>query len=827
MLHKTMTQRAVRLAELKKRIAALNDERTAIAAEIAALEQAQMLEMPFPNIVSLERVGPVVDRNSKTNQKISLFREMFRGRTDVFPMRWDNAKSGKSGYAPACHNEWLRGVCEKPRVKCSVCPNQAFIEVSDDLIERHLRGTTSTGTPFVMGLYPMLPDGTCYLLVADFDREDWRRDSLAYVETCDLLHVPCALERSRSGNGAHAWIFFEEPVPAAAARRLGSCIITDTMERVPDIGFRSYDRFFPSQDTMPIGGFGNLIALPLQGAARRKENSVFVDRVLAPYADQWGYLAGVQRMSRDSLDRIVERASAGGRVLGVRLPLEEGEDEPWLRAPSRRSPQPVIAGVLPASVRIILADQIYVPRVGLPAGLVARLVRLAAFQNPEFYAAQAMRLSTHNTPRIVSCAELTERYIALPRGCSDVVRALFEELQVRIEFADERKAGSTIDVRFIGTLREDQERAFEALGDHDTGVLAATTAFGKTVVGARMIAERGVGTLVLVHRRQLMDQWVERLSTFLDLPRAKIGTIGGGKRRPTGVVDVALIQSLVRKGEVDDIVGDYGHLVVDECHHLSAVSFELVARRTKARFVLGLSATVTRKDGHHPIIFMQCGPVRFRVDARNEAAKRPFHHRVQIRETSFQLPEQADGSLLLIQRIYNALANDEVRNALIFDDVLAALEAKRSPVIITERSDHVALFAERFEKFAKNVVVLKGGQSDRQRRFLIERLASIADHEERLLIATGRYLGEGFDDPRLDTLFLAMPISWRGTLAQYAGRLHRLHDRKREVIIYDYVDPHVPMLARMAARRRAGYSSLGYGIGLNSSEHKRGLFADY
>jgi hypothetical protein len=472
-------------------------------------------------------------------------------------------------------------VCEKPRVKCSVCPNQAFIEISDNLIERHLRGTTSTGAPFVMGLYPMLPDGTCYLLVADFDREDWRRDASAYVETCDLLRVPCALERSRSGNGAHVWIFFQEPVPAAAARRLGSSIITDTMERVPDIGFRSYDRFFPSQDTLPIGGFGNLIALPLQGIARRKENSVFVDGDLAPYADQWGYLAGVQRMSRDSLDRIVEHASAGGRVLGVRLPLEEGEDEPWFLAPSRRSRQPVIAGGLPASVRIILADPIYVPRAGLPAGLVARLVRLAAFQNPEFYAAQAMRLSTHNTPRIISCAELIERFIALPRGCLAVVQALLEGLQIRIEFADERKAGCAIDVKFTGTLREDQERAFEALRNHDTGVLAATTAFGKTVVGARMIAERGVGTLVLVHRRQLMDQWVERLSTFLDLSRAKIGTIGGGKRRPTGVVDVALIQSLVRKGKVDDIVADYGHLVVDECHHLSAVSFELVARRTK------------------------------------------------------------------------------------------------------------------------------------------------------------------------------------------------------------------------------------------------------
>ena len=820
-----MTQRDARLAELKMRIEVLDDERTAIAAEIAALEQAPIPEMPRPNIASSERVGRIVDRHSTIAQKIALFREMFCGRTDIFPIRWDNAKSGKSGYAPACHNEWRRGVCEKPRVKCSVCPNQAFIEVSDDLIERHLRGTTSAGTPFVMGLYPMLPDGICCLLAADFDREDWRRDALAYVETCDLLRVPCALERSRSGNGAHAWIFFQEPVPAAAARRLGSFIITDTMERVPDIGFRSYDRFFPSQDTLPIGGFGNLIALPLQGVARRNENSVFVDRDLAPYADQWGYLAGVQRMSRDSLDRIVERAGAAGRVLGVPLPLEEGEDEPWFRAPSRRSPQSVIVGVLPASVRVVLADQIYVPRAELPAGLVAKFVRLAAFQNPEFYAAQAMRLSTHNTPRIISCAELTENYIALPRGCLDVVRALLEELQIRIEFADERRAGCAIDVRFIGVLREDQERAFGALRNYDTGVLAATTAFGKTVIGSRMIAERGVNTVVLVHRRQLMDQWVERLSTFLDLPRAKIGTIGGGKRRPTGVVDVALIQSLVRKGEVDDIVGDYGHLVVDECHHLSAISFELVARRTKARFVLGLSATVTRKDGHHPIIFMQCGPVRFRVDARNEAAKRPFHHRVQIRETSFQLSEQAGGSSLPIQRIYCTLANDEARNALIFDDVLAALDAKRSPVIITERSDHLALLAKRFEKFAKNVVVLKGGQSDRQRRALMERLSSVADHEERLLIATGRYLGEGFDDPRLDTLFLAMPISWRGTLAQYAGRLHRLHDGKREVIIYDYVDRRVPMLARMAAKRRAGYGSLGYEIGLDSSEHKKELFA--
>lgn len=355
--------------------------------------------------------------------------------------------------------------------------------------------------------------------------------------------------------------------------------------------------------------------------------------------------------------------------------------------------------------------------------------------------------------------------------------------------------------------------AVDALLPHDIGVLAATTAFGKTVVAARMIADRGVNVLVLVHRRQLMDQWVERLGTFLNAAPGMIGKIGGGKRKPSGQIDVALIQSLVRKGEVDDIVGDYEHLIVDECHHLSAVSFELVARRTKARYVLGLSATVTRKDGHHPIIFMQCGPVRKRVDARTEAARRPFDHRVRVRQTAFRLPDsEANAATVPIQDVYRALAGDEGRNELIFNDVLAALEAGRSPVVITERTDHLEALADRLSRFARNVIVLRGGQSERKRREAMERLAAIPEQDERVIVATGRYLGEGFDDQRLDTLFLTMPIAWRGTLAQYAGRLHRLHDPKREVVIYDYVDRDVPVLARMAAKRAAGYSAIGYTI---------------
>jgi superfamily II DNA or RNA helicase len=439
-------------------------------------------------------------------------------------------------------------------------------------------------------------------------------------------------------------------------------------------------------------------------------------------------------------------------------------------------------------------------------------MRLAAFQNPEFYAAQAMRRSTHDKPRIISCAELTSHYIALPRGCFDAALTLLASLGIAVAIEDHRVSGVPNSLSFTGNLRPDQQSAVAALAPHDAGVLAATTAFGKTVVAIRMIAERGVSTLILVHRRQLLDQWIERLVAFLNLPRDALGVIGAGKRKAKGVVDLALIQSLVRKGEVDDLVGNYGHIVVDECHHLSAVSFELVARRAKARYVLGLSATVTRKDGHHPIIAMQCGPIRHRIDPRAEAAKRPFDHLVRVRETGFTFGGAEHSTTTPIQEIFRALAADEHRNSLIFDDILHSLDTGRSPVVLTERTDHLESLASRLERFAKHVVVLRGGQSEKRRREIMQRLSSIPQDEERVIVATGRYLGEGFDDSRLDTLFLTMPIAWKGTLAQYAGRLHRLSEEKREVIIYDYVDDRVPALARMAAKRRLGYQAIGYRI---------------
>jgi superfamily II DNA or RNA helicase len=705
-----------------------------------------------------------------------------------------------------CGNEWVRGVCGKPQVKCGECPSQAFKPVTDEIIRAHLQGG------FTAGVYPMLPGETCWFLAADFDKKSWMADVAAFRDAAHAEGVPVAIERSRSGNGAHAWIFFAEPVHAAEARRLGALLITTAMDRSPDMGFDSYDRFFPSQDTMPAGGFGNLIALPLQAKPRESGNSVFVDDDFLPFADQWAYLSSIRRMPTKDVSALVTSASDQGRILRVRIPLTDDEDEPWAAPPSRKRSEPAIDGPLPDTIELVLGNCVYIDRTSLPPALVSRLIRIAAFQNPEFYAAQAMRLPTFGKPRIISCVELFAKHVALPRGCLDDVRAELDGLGIKASLRDERQYGSSIGVTFCGELRPEQRQATEALLKHETGVLAATTAFGKTVIAANMIAARGCNTLVLVHRRQLLDQWVARLSAFLDVPAGAIGVVHGGKKKPTGIIDIALMQSLVRQGEVSDLVANYGHLVADECHHLSAVSFEAIAREAKARYVLGLSATVARKDGHHPIIFMQCGPARYRVDAKQQAAERPFEHKVAFRQTQFRAARSMPGEQVAIQELYAQLAADEARNDLIFEDVLAALEAGRSPVVITERKDHLTKLADRLSKFAKNVVILRGGMGARELRATAAALSAIPESEERLLIATGRYLGEGFDDARLDTLFLTVPISWRGTLAQYAGRLHRLHATKKEVIVFDYVDANEPLLAKIAGKREAGYRALGYQV---------------
>jgi superfamily II DNA or RNA helicase/very-short-patch-repair endonuclease len=759
-----------------------------------------------------------VDQTSSPQAKIALFRSLFRGRDDVYPRRFESRKTGRTGYAPACANEWVRGVCEKPRIKCAECPNRRFLPVTDDVIRWHLSGCDAEGQPFVAGVYPLLQDETCCFLAVDFDKAGWREDAAAFLDACRHLNLAAALERSRSGRGAHVWFFFEEALPAALARRLGSHVLTETMERRPDIGLDSYDRLFPNQDTIPHGGFGNLIALPLQRAARKQDNTVFLDNAFVPWADQWAHLASVRKIGRTQVERIVEDAERRGRILGVRLPpQDDGEAEPWTAPPSRRREAPIV-GELPATLELVLGNQIYIPKQDLLPGLRNRLLRLAAFQNPEFYKAQAMRLSTYNKPRVVACAEDLPHHIGLPRGCLDDVRKMLTELGVRMVIRDERHDGSPFDAKFHGELRQEQKTAADAILRHETGVLAATTAFGKTVVAAWLIAQRGVNALVLVHRRQLLDQWVDRLSTFLDVPAKAIGRIGGGRSRPTGRIDVGIIQSLVRKGVVADLVADYGHVIIDECHHLSAHSFEQVARQAKARFVLGLSATVARKDGHHPIIFMQCGPVRHQVNARAQAASRPFEHFVLVQPTAFQPARNPDPDKRIeFQTLYQELIDDQARTRRICEDVIDSVRNGRSPLILTERNDHLDRFEKELATRVDHVVVLRAGMGKKQRQAINERLAAIPRQQGRVILATGKYVGEGFDDPRLDTLFLTLPVSWRGTVAQYAGRLHRLYDGKREVRIYDYADLNAPMLARMFDRRCRGYEVIGYTILLPAS----------
>lgn len=772
------------------------------------------------NDVSAPLTG--VHNGSTPMEKIKLFMSLFRGRTDVFAYRWKNENTGVAGYSPACDNAWKSGLCDRKKYRCTECPNRKFKPLDEKVIEAHLRGESEKFRD-VVGIYPLLPDETCYFIVADFDDEGFESDAAAFRKICDKFNIPVSVERSRSGSGAHAWFFFSEAVSAALARKFASCILTRAMSERHEISFKSYDKLIPGQDIMPKGGLGNLVTLPLQGRARKLNNSVFVDNNFKAYPDQWAYLSGVKKLSRSEVESLVNMLCRDGE-LGTLARTADDDEKPWERGRPEREPD---ATDFSGPVSIVCANMIHVEKCGISQFALNRIKRLAAFKNPEFYKAQAMRLPVRDKPRIINTCDETPKYLSIPRGCRQALIDLLEKAGAKFTVENKTNPGKSVKIKFKGELRESQKPAAEALTNSDNGVLSAATAFGKTVIGASIIASKKVNALILVHTQALLTQWKEALEKFLAIDeahpeqpqkrgkkasRSPIGLLGGGKSKLGKIVDIALIQSLVRGDEAKEFVKDYGLVIVDECHHVPAISFETVMKEVNARFVYGLTATPVRQDGHHPIIFMQCGPLRYSVDARTEADKRPFEHFISPRFTNFKRAAETGSADISIVELYSELARNEFRNSQIAGDALKCVENGRSPIILTGRTDHVEALSELIKNRCPNVIVLVGRDSQKEKRNTMEKLNKISKSEPLVIVATGKYVGEGFDYPRLDTLLLAMPVAWRGTIAQYAGRLHRIYEGKNEVVVYDYVDIHVPVLERMYHKRLKGYAQIGYKV---------------
>lgn len=770
-----------------------------------------------------EEMQPDVTHLSPAKEKIALFRSLFRGRDDVHATGY-LARSGKIAYTPACTNAWNPGVCRRGKTKrpCDGCPGKSFAVLSDRNLVAHFQGKDARFRD-VIGIYPMLADSSCWFLAADFDDAGWQEAAAAYRDAASRHGLACAMERSRSGEGAHVWIFFGEPIPAKMARQLGSLFLDDARRHCSKVGFDAYDRLFPTQDTLPKDGLGNLVALPLQGAAVRRGCSVFVDEDFHAYSDQWAYLAGVRRVSKQEVQQLLSEAQREAEKPGI-----------YRRQRQLTESQGEAAVSLPETVEIQETGMLEIPRTGLPQALVADIEQLAVIANPEFFAKQRMHERIWNTPRYLWFGEEDKDTIRLPRGCLDRLCELLEERGARVAIADRRGSGRQLHATFMGELAKEQQAAFEALSREEDGLLVAPTGFGKTVIAARLIAEKQVSTLVLVPRSPLLAQWKQSLERFLsmeDEPQVlvtatgrkrkhqpdKIGIYGGGTKLAGGLVDIALPSSLMVPGvvagerKVSELVRGYGMVIVDEVQHVPSASLIEVLKASGARFLFGLTATPKRKDRLDRAIPLFMGPVRFSADAKRQLAAQKMKRWLVPHFTGLAALQGMDPSDW--QETLTYVSEHEERNVRIAKDVKASVDAGRFPLVLVRLVKHAESLAVLLEESLDadvKVFKLVGTDDAALRQKKLDALHSLAPDVRACIVATDSYLGEGFDEPRLDSLFLAAPISWSGLLTQIVGRLHRAAPGKHEVVVHDYVDEHMPLCVKQWKSRLKTYVRLGY-----------------
>lgn len=718
-----------------------------------------------------------VDASSPREAKAALFRALFRGRGDVYALRWENHRTGKSGWSPAVRGGWAN----------ARRPDREYLPWNEEVVEQHLVGGVH------VGVYPLLRGDACHFLACDFDSEGWAMDALAYLDAARAAGVPAALEQSRSGDGAHVWSFFTGPVPASAARRIGVHLLRDAMSVRAELDLASYDRLFPAQDFVPKGSFGNLIALPLQGGCRKRHATVFLDpATLKPYEDQWSFLSSVDRLSPEAVEAIAKEFGE----------LATGPEASTYRRARIRGEQPKPSPQIAACAGAMLA----IDRIGVPPAIVAALKHLASVHNPEFYEKEKLRFSTWNTPRFIRCYRETIGQLLLPRGLVDRAKEVVAEAGSRLTVVEGCATPKPVNVSLEATLALQQAAAVDALAAHDLGTLVAPPGSGKTVVGCALIARHAVPTLLIVDRKPLVEQWHDRLVTHLGLSTKQIGQLGGGRNRARGIVDIAMVQSLARRDDLAELTAGYGLVIVDECHHVPAATFERVAREIPVRRWVGLTATPYRRDGLQGLMTMHCGPVRHRMADQPGSALRALD--LIVHETEHQTAE--DGQH--IQTIFRGLVEDEPRTRSICQDIASAVSAGRNCLVLTRWTEHLDQIVAVLHVQGLDPMVLHGGIGKKARAAITRQLSEPRPDGGLLLAATASLLGEGFDCPPLDTLFLAFPIRFKGNVVQYVGRVLRPTDTKIRIEVHDYVDSLVPVLTRMHDERRTAYATLGFDV---------------